>query len=129
MKKNQKIILVDAYHCLFTDSEINKEMQKVLNDFIDMQKIILTNASGEKLDFLEKYKPKNYELFTLYGNPRKTDGGYYERLLKTFETKAEDCIYIEHSLDAIEKAEKVGIKSFHYQNDLELLEKFIKENI
>jgi hypothetical protein len=50
-------------------------------------------------------------------------------MLRHFELNAEDCIYIEHNLDAIKKAQEVGIKSFHYKNNLELLERFIKEDI
>ena len=125
-KNNQKVILVDAYHCLFTENGINKEMQEILDSFPN-RKIVLTNADDEQmLKFGIDKSP--YEVFSLKHNPNKTDSGYYEKMLEHFHLKPSDCSYIEHNKDAITQAEKVGIKSFHYKNNEELLEEFIRES-
>ena len=143
MKINKKkVILVDAYHCLFTENGINKEMQEILDSFPN-RKIVLTNANDKRITELGINKSP-YEVFTLSHNPNKTNGGYYEKMLEYFNLHPSDCVYIEHNKDAITQAEKVGMRSFHYENDkvnsfeegregalwyLELLEQFIKENI
>ena len=125
--RNEKVILVDAYHCLFTENGINKKMQEILDSFPN-RKIVLTNADDEQMKrFGIDTSP--YEVFTLKHNPNKTDGGYYEKMLEYFNLHPSDCVYIEHNKDAITQAEKVGMRSFHYENDLELLEQFIKENL
>lgn len=122
-----KIILVDAYNTLFTDDGINLEMLELLDSLPNI-KIILTNADdGQMIKFGIDKSP--YEVFTLKHNPDKDGYGYYEKMLEHFNLKVDGCIYFEHNLGAIEKAEKVGIKSFHYKNDLKLLEEFIKENV
>ena len=124
---NEKVILVDAYYCLFTENGIDKEMQEILDSFPN-RKIVLTNADDEQM---KKFgiNTSPYEVFTLKHKPNKTDGGYYKKMLDHFHLKPSDCIYIEHNKDAITQAEKVEIKSFRYENDLELLEEFIKENV
>ncbi len=74
--KNEKVILVDAYHCFFTESGIDTKMQEIL-DSSPNRKIVLTNADDEQMIKFGIDKSP-YEVFTLKHNPNKTDDGYYE---------------------------------------------------
>ena len=126
--KNEKIILVDAYHCLFDENGINTEMQEIL-DLFPNRKIVLTNANDEQIiEFGIDKSP--YEVFTLKHNPNKNEGRYYEKMLDYFGLEAENCIYIEHSKESVKQAEALEIKTFHYTDEsIKLLEEFIRENI
>lgn len=125
-----KIILVDAWNTFVTESWINKEMQIMLDKFPN-KKIILTNANKEKqIEFWLVNLP--YEMFSQNFNPLKTNPEFYENFLKEYDLEAENCIYFEHDLIAVNSAKSVWIKTFHYdkdKKDLESLYDFLKENI
>ena len=128
--KNEKVILVDAYHCLFNENGINKELFNILESFPN-KKIVLTNADDEQLIKFGIDKSP-YEVFTLKHNPNKIDGGYYEKMLKHFSLKSENCIYFEHNGDAVKKAQELRITTFHFDKeirDYSGLKKFIIENL
>lgn len=125
-----KIILVDAYNAFVTKDWINKEMQGILDSFPN-RKIILTNADSVKQKELWLVNLP-YELFTLNFNPKKTEWGYFEKMLKHFWFNANEVIFFEHNLMAVEKAREAWIKTLYYDNnkkDLKELEKFLKDNI
>jgi len=66
-------------------------------------------------------------MFTLKHNPNKADGGYYEKFLEEYNLTPEQCLYIEHNKEAIEKAREVGIQTFWFdreKRDLEEVKKF-----
>ncbi len=123
-------ILVDAIHAFVTEEGIFEKMHKMLEEFPNT-KILLTGASG---DAWEKYNLDEmpYEVFTLKGNPPKSDPEYFKLVLKHINKTAEDVIYFEHNIDAVKSAESVGIKSYHYdkdEKDLNKLKVFLDNNL
>ena len=70
-----------------------------------------------------------YELFTLKYNPNKNEGEYYEKFLKQYNLKPEQCLYIEHNQEAVEKARETGIETLWLdkeKRDLEEVRKFLE---
>ena len=71
-------------------------------------------------------------MFTLEKNPSKPNPEYFQKMLEHFGLKADDVIYFEHSPDAIQSAESVGITSYHYgseKKDLDALKEFLDAHI
>jgi len=125
-----KTILVDAVGTFVVDGKINQQMFELLETFPN-RKIILTNANDSQLsEFGLVNMP--YEMFTLKHNPDKDNPEYFRTMLKHYDLTPEDCIYFEHSKEAVESAKSVGIGSYHYdedKKDLEGLKKFLDENL
>jgi len=125
-----KTILVDAYKTFVVDGKIFEEMYTLLDKFPN-PKIILTNANDEEIKNLGLVDLP-YELYTLKHNPDKTDPEYFRTLLKDKNLKPEDCVYFEHTPEAVESAQTLGIVSYFYddiQKDLESLQKFLEKNL
>lgn len=126
----QKIILVDAVNTFVVDSEINREMQILLDSYPN-RKIIVTNANEEqKKTFGLENLP--YELFSLSHTPDKIDPVYFESLLEQYAIDAEQLIYFEHNLEAVKSAQSVGITSYWYDSekrDLVALKEFLDANL
>ncbi len=122
----QKIILIDAYHCLFNEDGISNELLDILESYPN-KKIVLTNADDEQMVKFGINKSP-YEVFTLKHDPNKTDDGYYKKMLEYFQMKPSECIYIEHDIKAILKSRESGIESFHYQKDLKKVKEFISQS-
>lgn len=126
-----KTILVDAVGVFVSEhGVIDKEIFEVLEGYQN-KKIILTNADYEDSN---KYNLSNmpYEVFTLKHNPDKVDSVYFQKMLEKFDLKAEDCIYFEHTLQAVESAKSIGIISYHFdeqKRDLESLKTFLDNNV
>jgi len=126
-----KTILVDAISGLIhKDGTLFREMYQLLETYPN-PKLVLTGANDEQW---EKYNLdiSPYEVFTLKHNPEKTDPRYFEILLERYELKARDAVYFEHSKQAVETAERVGIKTYFYDHtkqDLEALKQFLDENL
>lgn len=126
-----KTILVDAVGTFVIKGEgIYDPMFDLLEKYPN-RKIVLTNANDEQLiPFSLLNLP--YEMFTLKHNPDKVNPIYFRKLLEYYDLTIEDVIYFEHSRDAVESAESLGITSFHYdadKKDLNALKQFIDENI
>jgi len=123
-----KVILVDAVHCLVDkEGNINKELKDYL-DSLQNKKIILTNAPVEKHELLFK-NVQDYEIFTLEGNPDKKNSNYYKTFLGKFKLSPVDVIYLEHDEESVNSAESVGIKVIHYTDDLKSVKDFIGDNL
>ena len=126
-----KTILVDAVFTFVSETGvINKELHKLLESFPN-KKIIVTNAPLEKF---EQYGLLDvpYEVFTLSKNPPKTDPEYFKELLEEKNLSADTVAYFEHSLEACNSAESLGIMTHHYDSDkkdLEALKKFLDKNL
>ena len=56
----------------------------------------------------------------------KPDLEIYEYILKKFSLKAEDCVFIDDNKNNIEGCEKVGIKGYLFDQDVEKLRKFLE---
>lgn len=124
-----KTILVDAYKTFVFDGKIFDEMYKLLEKFPN-PKIVLTNATDDEIVQLGLVNLP-YELYTLKHNPDKTSPEFYIKFLKDKNLKSEDCIYFEHTSEAVESARSLGIVSYYYDDsirDLSVLEKFLREN-
>lgn len=124
-----KTILVDAINTFVLKNEgLFKEMHELLETFPN-RKIILTNANDEEIAKLLPNMP--YEIFTMRHNPDKPNPEYYKAMLSHFGFNAEDVVYFEHNPEAVESAESVGIKTYHYDKDeknLGALKEFLLES-
>ncbi|HRZ30489.1 MAG TPA: hypothetical protein P5274_02375 [Candidatus Paceibacterota bacterium] len=126
-----KTILVDAIHCFVSKTgEVFEEMYKLLETYPN-RKIILTGANDEEFKKfgLEKIP---YEVFTLKHNPEKTDPEYYKKMLENFGLNKDDVVYFEHSKEAFDIAQFVGVTSYFYDNDkkdLVSLKEFLDNNL
>ena len=125
-----KTILVDAYKTFVFDGKVFDEMYQMLEKFPN-HKIILTNANDKEILELGLVNLP-YELFTLKHKPDKTNPDYFNQLFKYKNLKAEECVYFEHSLEAVENARTLGIVSYYYDDikkDLESLKAFLDKNL
>lgn len=126
-----KTILVDAVDTFVIEGQgVFKEMQDLLEKY-PQPKIILSNADDQQL---KPFGLENlpYELFTLKHDPDKTDPVYFRSLLIHYGLQAEEVVYFEHNLSAVESARSVGIKSYHYdpdKKDLEALKTFLDQSL
>ncbi len=129
-----KTILVDAVDTFVGEADgafkIFKEMQDLLDTFPN-RKILVTGATDEqsRVWFAEKMP---YEIFTLKHDPEKTDPEYFRKLLEHFNLTKDDAVYFEHNPEAARSAESVGIKTYHYDNDvrdLKALKEFLVKNL
>ncbi len=125
-----KTILVDAVGTFVVDVNINEVLHQLLENYPN-KKIILTNANDEQLvSFGLVNMP--YKMFTLKHNPDKVNPTYFKKMLEHFNLKAEDCVYFEHSPEAVKSAESVGIKTHYYDSDkkdLDSLKNFLDSNL
>ena len=111
-----KTILVDAVNCFVSENgEIYEKMYKLLETYPN-RKIILTGANDEQFKMFGLDKMP-YEVFTLKHNPEKTDRRYFGMMLSHFGLATKDVVYFEHSPEAVESAQLVGIKTYGYDND------------
>lgn len=126
-----KTILVDAVNTfVIKEGGIFKEMHNLLEGYPN-RKIVLTNANDEqiKLFGLDKLP---YELFTLKHNPEKTSSDYFKTFLNIYNLDADEVLYFEHNIDAVNSARSVGIRSCVYDyesKDLGKLKEFLDKNI
>jgi HAD superfamily hydrolase (TIGR01509 family) len=125
-----KTILVDAAGTFVVEKKINQDMYALLEQYPN-EKIILTNANDAQLkEFGIINMP--YPVFTLKHNPDKTDPEYFTIFLQQNNLKPEDCIYFEHSEEAVQSANTQDITTYHYDNtksDLIALKQFIDNNL
>lgn len=126
-----KTILVDAVGTFVSEDGVVDANLNQLLDKYENKKIILTNADYESDN---KYNLKNmpYDVFTLKHNPNKVNPEYFEMFLNQFGLNAEECIYFEHSPEAVKSAESVGIKTYFYDSekkDLISLKIFLDSNL
>ncbi len=125
-----KTILVDAAGTFVVDGKVDDKLHSLLETYPNT-KVILTNANDEQLVTFGLVNMP-YEVFTLKHNPDKVDPVYFQKMLGNFNLKVEDCIYFEHSPEAVESAKSVGITSYHFdeeKRDLELLKNFLDSNL
>jgi HAD superfamily hydrolase (TIGR01509 family) len=125
-----KTILVDLVHVFVTKEGINQEMYEMLEEFPN-PKILLTGAYG---DMIEKYglDKMPYEVFSLKGNPPKSNPEYFRIMLKHFNLTPDDVVYFEHNEGAMKGAESAGIKTYFYdrvENDVPALKEFLLSHI
>ena len=126
-----KTILVDAVYTLVSEHGVLfVELYDLLETFPN-KKVIVTNAPLEKFS---QYGLDDapYDVFTLSKNPAKTNPEYFKKLLQEKNLSISDVIYFEHSREACESAQSVGIKTHHYDSakkDLVALKKFLDENL
>jgi len=124
-----KTILVDAMNTLIVNGGVDQKMKDILDKF-ENRKIILTNANDNQI--FKHLQNMPYEMFTLKHNPNKVDGGYYEIFLENFALKANECVYFEHNLSAVDRAKEVGIETFHFdkdKRDLRKLKNFLEDKL
>lgn len=120
-----KILLIDAINCLLEKEKgINQDLLKELEN-LKNQKIIVTNASKEKLENMG-FKDLPYEIFTCNGKPNKFEPEYFKNLLNSKNLKPEDCYYLDHKQENLDSARKESIKGYLYKKNSFSIKKFIK---
>jgi len=126
-----KTILVDAIDgIVLKDGTLFKGMYAMLETFPN-KKIVLTSANDEQSKQCNLHKIP-YEIFTLKHDPEKSDPKYFKIMLNHYSLKSSDVIYFEHNPEAVNSAEKVGIKTHCYdpvEKDLNSLKAFIISNL
>ncbi|MBS3087787.1 HAD-IA family hydrolase [Candidatus Pacearchaeota archaeon] len=123
-----KVILVDAVHCLVDEKgNVNQELKNYL-DSLPNRKIVLTMAPKSKFDLFFG-KVKDYEIFTTEFNPKKSSPKYYEKVLEEFNLKKENVVYFEHSEDGVDSAKSLGIDVVPYNGDVKKVKEFIDSKI
>lgn len=126
-----KTILVDAVGTFVSEEgEVFQELYDLLETYPN-DKIILTNADYEA-DNKYGLNEMPYPVFTLKHNPKKIDPEYYRKMLENFGLQPNDVVYFEHSEEAKQSAESVGIKTFFYDSekrDLVSLKTFLDESL
>jgi HAD superfamily hydrolase (TIGR01509 family) len=125
-----KTILVDAAGTFVVDGKVDDKLHSLLENYPNT-KVILTNANDDQLITFGLVNMP-YEMFTLKHNPDKVDQVYFQKMLEHFNLKAEDCVYFEHSPEAVESAKSVGIISHHFdetKRDLDALKIFLDSNL
>ncbi len=125
-----KVILIDAIHCLVIKWEwVFKEMHDLLETF-PHRKIVLTSADDEQIK-IHSLDELPYEYYTLKHNPEKSDPTYYKSMLSHFWLAADEVVYFEHSIDAVESAQSIWINAYHYdkvKKNLKWLKHFLDIN-
>lgn len=126
-----KTILIDAVYCIVSpEGNLFQEMYDLLEIYPN-NKIILTGANDEQFVSFGLDKMP-YEVFTLKHDPEKTNPDYYIKMLNHFNLKAEEVIYFEHAMPAVESARHVGINTYFYDDekkDLDALKEWLDENL
>ncbi len=125
-----KTILVDAVGTFVVDGKVDEDLYNLLESY-ENPKIILTNANDEQLvQFGIVEMP--YEVFTLKHNPDKTDPKYFRKFLQEYNLNVSDVVYFEHSQEAIDSAQSLGIITFFYipdKKNLVSLKEFLDTNL
>lgn len=126
-----KTILVDAVHAFVIPDEWIYQPMYDLLEMYPNKKIILTWANDEQIKRFG-LGDMPYEVFTLKHDPEKTDPLYYITMLEKFDLSIDDVVYFEHGKEAVESAESVGIKTFHYdrnKKDIDGLKEFLDTSL
>lgn len=123
----KKTILIDAVGCLVdSKGKINYKLENLIKKF-NNHKIVLTNANDKEIKiFLKNIKHK---IFSLKHNPNKPSLEYYQKFLKSNKLKANQVIYFEHDLKAVNSAKKNKIVTHHFDGNIKKLEKFLFFNL
>ncbi len=90
---------------------------------------ILSNASVNFYD----YFPRHFDLDSFDGvvvsadiHIIKPDRGIYEHLLKTYNLKAEECLFIDDRKDNVLAARALGINAHQFKNDYDIIKSMLK---
>jgi len=124
-----KTLLVDAWNTFVTNDGINKDMQQLLDGYIN-PKIILTNASAEELiSFGIVDMP--YPIFSLAHKPNKTNPEYYKKMLNELSLTSKDVVYFEHHEEAVKSARSLSIDTLWFQqgSSLKNLKQFLDQKL
>lgn len=125
-----KTILIDAVHT-FIDSNgiIDTKIEDIL-DAYELPKIIVTNASVETFQKLAM-DLLPYPVFTLSGEPRKSNPEYFQMLMQEYNIFPDECLYFEHDKEALKAAQQLGIKTHYFDSekkDYTSLQEFLAHN-
>lgn len=112
----------------FKQIESTVEFIKYLKNDRNYKLYLLSNIHEKAfLESKKKYKVLSYfdgELVSYKCHMLKPEEGIYKLLMKKYELKAEDCAFLDDTLQNVVKANSLGIRSVHYQNMMSLCEFF-----
>lgn len=126
-----KTILVDGIHAFVIDKVgVYEPMLELLGEYPN-PKIVLTGT--QKTDFEKRGLNKSpYTVFTLEGNPKKSDPEYFRRLFERYNLSKDTAVFFEHNPEVVRVAESLGIKTHYYdpiKQDLQILKAFLDTNL
>lgn len=112
------------------DEQMETLIRKLKSDSLSIY--LLSNVSKQFYEF-----KKRNEIFTLFDGLYisaettlvKPSKEIYMDFLNKFNCQANESIFIDDRLENIIGAQNVGFKVYHYQNDFNQLEAFLKETI
>lgn len=111
-----KTILIDAVHTFINEHGIiDKKINELLDQY-DHPKIIVTNMSVEKFQELAM-DLLPYPVFTLSGEPRKSNPEYFQILMQEYNIFPDECLYFEHDKEALKAAQQLGIKTHYFDSE------------
>jgi preprotein translocase subunit SecA len=120
-----KVILVDAVRGIINSNEaydsdtwsLNLELAEYLKT-LPQRKIIVTNAAGEKIDFIKEIiKSYGFEIVSYENNPSKTNSEYFSTLLSTFNLQPWTALYFDHKQENLDSASEAGITNSFLHTD------------
>lgn len=128
--ENKKVLLVDAIKTLISSDvnynsdtrSLNKDLADYLKTLYNYKIIVVTNASGEKLERV-KYLLSDYsfDIYTLENDPSKKDSQYFKRLLQYYKFTWNCCFYIDHKQENLDSAVQSNIQWILYKNNDQII--------
>ena len=104
--------LMDAYNIAFPDASI----VLVSNATTRMDQDLKNTGLPEKLNIIINSSEIGVA---------KPDFEFFRRTLKTIACSSDEVLFIDDQIENVDSATELGIASFHYQNDLDLLKGFL----
>ncbi len=120
-----KIILVDAVRWIINSNEeydsntwsLNLELAQYLKT-LSQRKIVVTNASGEKLDLIKELLiDYQFEIISYENNPSKSDSEYFKKLYSTLGIDSSTTMYFDHKQESLDSAVIAGITNSFLHTD------------
>jgi len=126
-EKKKRVILVDGMSCLYDkEFKINEKLFNILES-ANTKKILVVNGFRKEAEQL--LKNKGYNVFSFDGKIKKNNENFFKKLLEEYSLNANEVIYFDHDKLNVESANRAGINSIIYEDNISKIEKFILENI
>ena len=126
LKKASEDMILRWYHNLPLIDGVEDLIKKLKDDGFKLY--ILSNISQDFIDDKDRFEIFKYFdgcVFSAEMKMVKPDRKIYEHLLKTFNLKAEECVFLDDKEENIESAKKCGIDGFVFKSNPKEAEEYI----